>query len=233
MQLQSVKHDRIPQSATVGEAKCVQTKPPIPVKGNKSKENQNRRRKRRSKEINITMMGNNANSLVQKLESLEHILCIEKPSVIFLQETKLGRIGRIKTPSSLKYTWYELHRTINAIKGPKGGGIALGVLNVLEPSWVSEGNDEIEAITVEVWIEGFPIRLVCGYGPQESDNKERKEMFWKYLNKETQDACAKGAGFILQMDGNLWAGGTIISGDPNRQNQNGKFFENYLLKIRI
>ena len=55
-------------------------------------------------------------------------------------------------------------------------------------------------------------------------------MFWKYLNKETQDACAKVAGFILQMDGNLWAGGTIISGDPKRQNQNGKLFENYLLK---
>ena len=76
-------------------------------------------------------MGNNANSLIQKLESLENVLCVEKPSVMFLQETKLLRAGRIKTPSSVKYTWYELHRTEHAEKGHKGGGIALGVVNDL------------------------------------------------------------------------------------------------------
>ena len=82
-------------------------------------------------------MGNSANSLVQKMESLEYVLCVEKPSVMFLQETKLGRPGRIKTPSSLQYTWYDLHRSENAEKGQKGGGIAIGVMNSLEPSWIS------------------------------------------------------------------------------------------------
>ena len=111
------------------------------------------------------MLGNNVNSLVHKMESLEYILATEKPAVMFLQETKLGRAGRIKTPSSSKFTWYELHRTEKAEKGSKGGGIALGVLNILEPSWISEGDNDKEAITVEIWLEDFPIRLVCGYGP--------------------------------------------------------------------
>ena len=164
------------------------------------------------------------------MESLEYILATEKPSVMFLQETKLGRSGRIKTPSSSKFTWYELHRTEGAEKGPKGGGIALGVLNILEPSWISEGDNDTEAITVEIWLEDFPIRLVCGYGPQENDSRERKEKFWKYINEETQKATSKGAGFILQMDGNLWAGEHIVPGDTNKQNQNGKCFENYLLQ---
>ena len=37
-------------------------------------------------------------------------------------------------------------------------------------------------------------------------------------------------GVILQMDGNLWTGSNIIKNDPNKQNQNGKIFENFLQK---
>ena len=128
------------------------------------------------KEHSLKLLGNNANSLVAKMESLENILVSENPSAIFLQETKLGRAGRIKTKTSSKYTWYELHRTNRAEKGKHGGGLALGVLNVLEPSWISEGDDSIEALTVEIWVEGFPIRLLCGYGPQENDQKDRKKL---------------------------------------------------------
>ena len=102
---------------------------------------------------------------MQKLESFENLITSENPAIIFLQETKLGRAGRIKTPSSNKYIWFELHRTDKAVKGAKGGGIAIGVLNQMEPSLISEGNDEVEAITVEIWLEGFPTRLICGYDP--------------------------------------------------------------------
>ena len=108
---------------------------------------------------------------------------MEKPAAVFLQETKLKRSGRIKTPSGSKYTWYELHRTDQADKGQNGGGLALGVLNVLEPSWVSEGDDDAEAITVEIWVEGFPIRLVCAYGPQESDKKREENQVFGLLNQ--------------------------------------------------
>ena len=102
--------------------------------------------------------------------------------------------------------------------------------NYLEPSWISEGNDNVEAITVEIWINEFPIRLICGYGPQESDRKERKEMFWEYVNVESQNASKDGAGLIIQMDGSSWAGREIIADDPNKQNQNGKFLHQFLVK---
>ena len=101
----------------------------------------------------MKFIGNNVNSLLSKLESFDHVISVIKPSVIFLQETKLGRSGRIKTPSSKKYTWYELHRTKHARKGEKGGGLAIGVINNLEPSWISEGDDDIEALTVEIWLQ--------------------------------------------------------------------------------
>ena len=123
-----------------------------------------------------------------------------------------------------------MHRTDKAAKGAKGGGIAIGVINQLEPSLISEGNDDIEAINVEIWLEGFPTRLICGYGPQEGDPIDRKEKYWEYLNMETQNATKDGAGIILQMDGNLWAGKNIIPNDPNKQNQNGKMFEKILFQ---
>ena len=136
--------------------------------------------------------------------------------------------GRIKTPCCKQFTFYELHRTREAENGDKGGGLAIGVINDLNPTWISEGDDNVEALTVDIWVEGFPIRLICGYGPQEYDKKVRKLSFWSYLNTETQKAQTDGAGLIIQMDGNQWAGKGIIKSDPKNQNQNGKFFESFL-----
>ena len=148
-----------------------------------------------------------------------------KPGAIFLQETKVGRVGRIKVQSNSKYTWYEHVRSQEAMKGVNGGGLALGVLNSLDPSFISEGDDDAEALTVEIWVGGFPIRLICGYGPQEGDKTLRKDKFWKYLNEEVHKARTDGAAIIVQMDGNLWAGSKIIKGDPKTQNTNGKLFK--------
>ena len=89
-------------------------------------------------------MGNNVDGINKKLEALENIILTENPSVLFFQETKEGRSGKIKTPSSSQYTWYEIHRTKNAEKGEKGGGLAIGVLNDLDPSWISEGDDDAD-----------------------------------------------------------------------------------------
>ena len=180
---------------------------------NASKRKRIRRKQSKLKVNKLNCVGNNADGLGNKLESLENMLK-ENPAGVFIQETHFNRPGRIKTPSSKKYTWYELNRTSNADKGERGGGIALGVLNSLKPSWISEGDDDCEALTIEIWVEGFPIRLVCGYGPQNYDKTYRKEMFWNYLNNEVINATNNGAGFILQMDGNLWAGKNIIKYEP-------------------
>ena len=189
-----------------------------------------RRKEKKEKQFSLKLLGNNVDGLYKKFEALCHLLLTEKPSVLFLQETKLGRQGRIKTPCSKPYSWYELHRTQSAEKGANGGGLAIGVLDILDPSWLSEGNDDAEALTVEMWVQGFSIRLICGYGPQEYDRKERKEAFWTYLNSEAQKAQQDGAALIIQMDGNLWAGKEIVPNDPKNQNQNGKYFDQFLKK---
>ena len=180
------------------------------------------------KNIKLNLIGNNVYGVLKKLESLKNLIINENPAVIFFQETQVKRSGQIKTPSSQNYTWYELNRTKNAPEGEKGGGVAIGIQNGLEPSWISEGDDDVEVTTVEIWIDEFPVRLICGYGPQEYDGKDRKDKFWTYCNKDVQSAKEDGAAVILQTDGNCWSGQKIVPGDPRTQNSNGKRFKDFI-----
>ena len=109
-----------------------------------------------------------------------------------------------------------------------GGGLVIGCKKELNPVWVREGNDLVEALSVEITLKTMKIRCVVAYGVQENDNISRKEAFWKYLDEDVQQADISGSGFILQFDGNLWAGNEIIPGDPNKQNKNGKLFQEFL-----
>ena len=147
----------------------------------------------------------------------------KEPSIFCLQETKVKRLNQINSESTKKFTIYELIR-----KKCNGGGLALGVHNDLQPVWVDQGDDEVEVLVVEVWLNDFPIRIVNGYGPQMSDPIERKRKFWEFLEKQVNNARVAGAGIIIQMDGNSHLGPTIIEGDVNVQNVNGKLFCEFL-----
>ena len=156
---------------------------------------------------------------MNKLESFEELLLKKEPTVFCLQETKTKRPNQIKTEACKKYTIYELVRQKSG-----GGGLAIGVHNDLHPAWVDQGDDEVEVIVVEIWINEFPVRIVNGYGPQLSDSVERKQKFWTFLEKNVNNAIVAGAGLILQMDGNCHLGPSIIPEDLNVQNGNGKLF---------
>ena len=159
----------------------------------------------------------------KQLESFENSLLNKEPSIFCLQETKVKRPNQIKTESSKKFNIYELIR-----KECKGGGLALGVNKDLQPAWVDQGDDEVEVLVVEVWLNEFPIRIINGYGPQNSDSIERKRKFWAFLEKQVNNAIIAGAGLIIQMDGNCHLGPAIINGDVNEQNANGKLFCEFL-----
>ena len=113
-------------------------------------------------------------------------------------------------------------------KNKEGGGLALGCLKSLSPVWVREGDDMVEAISVDIFIKNLKIRCCAAYGPQETDLNERKSEFWEYLYNEVVFARNSGAGLVLHFDGNLWAGNSIIPGDPRPQNRNGKLFQEFL-----
>ena len=143
------------------------------IKGSKGN---NRRGLRKSKNKKccrkLKLIGFNSAGLASKLFSFDHILSTVQPAIFFIQETKMRKQGKIKTTLTENYQIFELVR-----KERHGGGLAIGVINDLEPVWIGEGDDEVEVLVVEAQIVNLKIRCICAYGPQEKDSQERKLNF--------------------------------------------------------
>ena len=162
----------------------------------------------------------NAAGLKSKLLTFKKVLFELQPSVFFIEETKFKTSGKFKIEN---YDIFELTRNDR-----EGGGLAIGCLKSLNPVWVREGDDKVEAISVDIFIQDLKIRCCAAYGCQETDLNDRKKSFWDYLYDEVDFAKHSGAGLVLHFDGNLWAGNGIIPGDPRPQNKNGKLFQEFL-----
>ena len=93
-------------------------------------------------------------------------------------------MGKIKTENAKNFQIYELVR-----KSSRGGGLALGALHDLNPIWLGEGDDEIESLSIGITVQGFEIRCVVAYGPQETGPSiELKNKFWSHLDLEVAAA---------------------------------------------
>ena len=130
------------------------------------------------------------------MTSFKNTLKELKPAVFFIEETKNNDEGRMKFDD---YDVFELTRKSR----DGGGGIAIGCVKDLQAVWVREGNDQVEAISVDIFFKNIKIRCCAAYGPQENDIIQRKEAFWNYLHDEVLFAEQNDSGFILHFDGNL------------------------------
>ena len=164
----------------------------------------------------------NAAGLKPKLSTFKKVLTELKPSVFFVEESKLKEEGKIKLEN---YVVFELVRETK-----EGGGLMLGCVKELKPALVRKGNDDVEAMSVDIFVKSMKIRCVVAYGCQENNLIEKKEAFWNFIEEEAISAWESDSGFILQFDGNLWAGPDLIPGDPHSQNKNGKMFEEFLAR---
>ena len=187
----------------------------------KIKKNRRKRKIFRNISKTIRFLGVNAAGLGSKMLSFKKVLNDLKPSVFFVEESKMKTPGRIKMNN---YVVFEKIRN----KNENGGGLAIGCIPELNPIWVKESPDPIEAMSIHIFVKQFKIRCCIGYGCQENDNIQKKEAFWEYLDNEVREAKNDGSGLIIQMDGNLWAGKEIIPHDPRPQNRNGKLFSQFL-----
>ena len=68
-----------------------------------------------------------------------------------------------------------------------GGGLALGCLKELQPIWVKEGDDQVEILSINIFVQNMKIRCCAAYGCQETDSVDKKDDFWKYLDEEVGD----------------------------------------------
>ena len=140
-----------------------------------------------------------------------------------VEETKLKSHETIQCEAISDFQVFYLSR-----QKSQGGGVALGVNKIFESTLLNEGDDETEVISVLVVVGDIEIRVIVGYGPQENALREKKEKFWDFIENEVVQADSEHQGVIIQIDGNLHAGEELLKDDPNPQNQNGKFFMDFL-----
>ena len=69
----------------------------------------------------------------------------------------------------------------------EGGGLAIGILEQLEPVLIFSGSDEVELMVVELKVGNENIRLING--PQEGDPLEKRLSFYVELEKEIESLC--------------------------------------------
>ena len=185
-----------------------------------------KRSKRKSKRIynqSLRLFAVNAAGIKSKVKSLDDILSRLRPHIWMIQESKLKENELLKYEASTNFQMFYLSR-----KESKGGGLVMGVDKNFESTLINEGNDDTEVISVQVVVGEVPIRVILGYGPQESAEKEKKDKFWEFVENEIKLAEIQGEGIIFQMDGNLHAGDGLVKMDPNVQNRNGKLFNEFL-----
>ena len=168
----------------------------------------------------LVMTGFNPDGYKSKVTTIKKLIREMKASVITMQETKCQQTGQIKLDG---YFTYE-HLRSNEL----GGGIAISALEELCPTFVSDGGEEVEALTICIKLRNMSIWITSAYGPQETAQNVKKTAFWKYISEQAQEARACGQGFVLQGDLNSWLGSNELPGDLRDQNKNGKLFQTFL-----
>ena len=116
-------------------------------------------RKKSNKCKYLKIFGVNAASIKCKLKSFNDILSRLCPQIWMLQETKLKPNQLLNFESVNDFQVYYLSR-----QNSQGGGLAIGVVKDLESTLIREGDDECEAMSVEVVVATLPIRVVTAYG---------------------------------------------------------------------
>ena len=153
----------------------------------------------------MVIIGANAAGINNKIESLHRIINVFNLSVIFIQETKLRQKNKLKLNG---YVVFDSPRPNSA-----GGGILTAVHEALEPTDISNNDDNVEILTVEAQLNNQKVRFINGSGVQENTSEDQKRSFYDKLDLEIQKAKIAGALICIEMDSNTKLGPkTIIGG---------------------
>ena len=98
----------------------------------------------------------------------------------------------------------------------------VGIHKSLQPVLIEEYEEKFELIVIEICIANKEIRVISGYGPQESWKDEERMPFFVSLEEEIVKALAEGKSLIIEMDANSKLGKEFIENDPKPMSGNGK-----------
>ena len=93
-----------------------------------------------------------------KINSFNDVLNRLKPHIWMVEETKLKPNETIKCGAAGDFQVFYLSR-----QNSQGGGLALGVSKMFESTFINEGDDDTEIMSVLVVVGDIPIRVIVGY----------------------------------------------------------------------
>ena len=89
-------------------------------------------------------------------------------------------------------------------------------------------------MTVEIVISEFrKLRLINAYGPQEYVPNKEKELFWKALEDEVNNAKNESCMVLIEFDSNAKVGKDIVKDDPNVMSSNGKYLVDFIKRKNL
>ena len=179
----------------------------------------------RNKSMTFSILGNNVNGLNSKWESFISVLqYFDGPNCILLQETKLNKCLKSKL------TGYEIFPP----DFRKSDGIVLTAVDKnLSPVHIPIESDDVDIVIVEAVVGNRRIRIINGYGPQETDTKSKRNKFWEVLETEVVNAKNDGCLLVIEMDANAKLGPLIIPNDPNPMSLNGSLLSGVITRQKL
>ena len=173
----------------------------------------------------MNIFSTNAASLRSKLKSFKYEIKRCKSDLFTLQETHFVKKGNVVIEN------FEIFESIR--KGKMKGGTMIGVHKTLKPVLINEHNDPFELLVVEIATANKEIRVISGYGPQESWTSKEREPFFQLLEEEIVKAELAGKSIIIEADFNSKLGREFIPRDPHPQDRNGKLLADIIKRNKL
>ena len=168
---------------------------------------------KKGKNQSLIILSANAQGLKANVESLKNEIKFFNVAIFTIQESHFVKKGQFKLDN---------FETFEAIRKKHNGGTIIGINKSLNPMLIKDYNDEFELVVVEIKIHSKQIRIISGYGPQETWGEAERLPFFKALEEEIVKAGLLGVSIIIEMDSNSKLGTDFIIGDPHPQSVNGK-----------
>ena len=173
-------------------------------------------RKYKSRNESFSIFSTNAAGLKFKVQSLKNEINLSNAAVFTIQESHFNKKGKLTVDN------FEI---FEAIRKKNNGGTIIGAHKALKPMLIEEYSEDFELLVVEVKIKNKEIRIITGYGPQETWPEEERLPFFQALEQEIVKAELQGKSIIIEMDSNSKLGPDMIPKDPHSQSPNGKILE--------
>ena len=158
------------------------------------------------------MFSLNICSLNQKLKSFKNELKRTNSSMFTMQETHYRSKGKIQIEN------IEIFESIR--KNKEKGGTVIGAHKALKPVLINEYDDPFEMVVIEISAGNKEIRVITGYGPQETWLPQDRKPFFEALEQEIIKAELAGKSLIIEADFNSKLGKQFIPNDPHPQTPN-------------